>query len=1185
MPSAGTYYIVKVPFSRGDIPYTVGTIIPQSTYDALDATQKLNVMTQAFSNTDPTTYYFCRKPYYINAKGEGHAFTDINSAAHASGSEVTVGTIISETEYEQLPNKQSNFTIHGDVPVGTSTLYVARQSDINDLSEEKVITVMYDYTYEESDESGTHIEEIKEKHVINIHLQFKSGVPSISELEKPAIVLPSSTVGLKQPNVTPGAFEIIGGGWEMFTNQSDAEQHTNGIPYFNNLTPMYWYQNDYYVAYYAKSYLGKTYSNAVQFTVANYHDLNAVMNHERHLFVDHEKVSRPCKIYIDNRECTDITKSELDLLKDFFDLTLHNTMDQDGNPTIINEAGSAVNGQKTVKNHIRGGANLEFFLRSDVSPKAYTSWTPIGNSTQCFEGVFHGNGYTISGLDNSLFGSLCGSVYNLGVTGSFTSAGVVDTGDGYVENCWVSTTGTPTSGVRAVFNAPTHSDGRQIVNCYYPADNAYDETTSARGDAIKKPRQSFYNGEVAYDLNGFYLNKRYNDHLSSTPTGYSFDGTHPYYKYWDADDLDSNNKPTLKNGGYETETNYELGYVEKYYKDGDFVYAGGYVPEGDNERYYTSDGKFYPIWPDDYIFFGQMLTYGHVDSRPHQNLPAHINKSSDRLTTTATSVNRVYRAPAYFRSSTMGVAYYNPYAVFAAKSADNTHTAYPNMTAIDFTGGNGDLAGGYRKGVVNVNGNEQFFPPLIDNDGLTFFRNVDLTRNLLVYTPNTDNNSNHADTKTYTAVTTALNEPVYTEGSATGSGYVAGKSTYRTVAGQDITSIHGHAVVKTAANTYTAIIDHLLVDKQDFNAPMAYTFDSNHRMWYQRKPDLYAGQKKNQNNDVVFDDAAGWEGICLPFEAELVTTHKKGEITHFYGTTPANVNDNVYTVGHEYWLREYRETTKTVNNSTVTVKFSLPEKDTSSNAATKTVTNTFLYDYYYQWNESKDQNGDTYQTDYYASDNRSYPGYPYLQSATPYLIGFPGTRYYEFDLSGVFYPSTAKVEQPATVGQQVITFASETGINIAVSDNDKHIVTWDGYDFTPTYLNDTEATGSYVLNGDGSAFATSSTRTAFRPYFTATPNPAPGHRTQTRADVLYIGFDGEELEQPAADLLTRGLKIYGKKDAIYIESSLDYEATVVITTVSGKLIDRITVKPQGSEVVPVNSRGVYIANHQKVAVL
>ena len=1178
IPEAGTYYIVKVPFSRGDIPYTVGTLITQSIYDALDANQKLNVMTQVFSNTAPTNYFFCRKPYYVNEKGEGYAVTDINNVNHASGTEVTVGTIISESEYAQLPNKQKDFTIHGEIPVGTSTLYVSRESDINDLSKEKVITVIYQYTYEESDESGTHIEELTEKHIINIHLQFKSGVPSISELEKPAIVLPNSTVGLKQPNVTPGAFEIIGGGWEMFTNQSDAEHHTNGIPYYNNLTPMYWYQNDYYVAYYAKSYLGKTYSNAVQFTVANYHDLNAVMNHERHLYVDHPDVSRPCKIYIDNRECTPTTKSELDLLKDFFDLTLHNNMDHDGSPETISD-GSAVNGHKTVNSHIRGGNNLEFFLRSDVSPKAYTTWTPIGDATQCFEGVVHGNGYTISGLSNSLFGSLCGDVYNLGVTGSFTSAGIVDEGNGYVENCWISTTGTPASGVHAVFNDPNRDPALnmpvQVVNCYYPADNAYDETPHSdnHGDAIKKPRQSFYNGEVAYDLNGFYLNKRYNDHLETRPTGYSYDGTHPYYKYWDADDLDTNNKPLLKQGGYEAETYYTLGYVEDYYADGDFIYAGGYIPEGDNERYAATEGKFYPIWPDDYIFFGQMLTYGHVTSRPHQDLPAHINKSGDRLTITATSVNRVYRAPAYFRNSTMGVAYYNPYAVFAAKSNDNTHTAYPNMTAVDFTGGNGDLAGGYRKGVVNG----QFYPPLLDNDGLTYFRNVDLTRNLLVYTPASTGDNNDADTKTYTAVMAALSEPVYTETNAT----------YRTVAAQDATIIHGHAVVGTTTGTtsvYEATNDHFLVDKNDFNAPISYTFATGKRMWHQRTPDTYVDRVK------------GWEAISLPFEVELVTTHQKGEITHFYQD---------HTIGHEYWLREFNSGGTTENNIYKGV-FNYPDKGSTD----KEYTNTFLWDNYYQ--ESgvvrPDANEDKYDWAYY-STTQTHEDYPYAAAAKPYIIGFPGTTYYEFDLSGTF--EAANVLHTLTlpkVRKQTITFASPTGISIRVSDDETLTsgtnfggVTYDGYTFHPSYLNESFDVGTntftlksnYDSDGDTNADCSSfvkvpatgdaTTVSAFRPYFTYT---APSRRAASEVTEITFGFStgiDEELTPWMGDL-SAGLAIYARPGKIVVESHRTTEAPVRILTPAGLTITTFTIQPGETIETRIHATGVYIANGKKLRV-
>ncbi len=1164
----GTYYIVKTAFTRGEIPYTVGSVISAEIFNSLDPTQKDNVMTQEFEEAG--TYYFCRKTYRVNEKGEGYEVTDISGTKHSNNDEVKIGTIIPADQFDNLPNKQTNFTIHGDVPVGTSSLYVSRESDINDLSEEKVITVIYDYTYEESDESGTHIEEITEKHVINIHLQFKSGVPTISELEKPAIVLPNSSVGLKQPNVTPGAFEIIGGGWEMFTNQSDAEHHTNGIPYFNNLTPLYWYQNDYYVAYYAKSYLGKTYSNAVQFTVANYHDLDAVMNHPRHMFVDHEEVSRSCKIYIDNRECTDNNKSELDLLKDFFDLTLQNEMDEDGNPTIITGTGTTLDGHYTVNEHIKGGANLEFFLKSDVEPKAYTDdtdWTPIGDDTQCFEGVFHGNGYTISGLNHSLFGSLCGDVYNLGVTGSFTSAGVVDNGSGYVENCWVSTTGTPDDGVHAVFNNPTRTGDTklvQIVNCYYPADKVYSETPhdGNHGDAIKKPRQSFYNGEVAYNLNGFYLNKRYNDHLPTIPTGYSADGINPGYNYWDADDLDDNNKPTLKQGGYEEETDYTLGYVEKYYEDGDFIYAGGYVPETDNERYYQ--GKHYPIWPDDYLFFGQMLTYGHVDSRPHQDLPAHINKSNNRLTTTATSVNRVYRAPAYFQSKQMGVAYYNPYAVFAAKSKDETHTAYPNMTAIDFTGGNGDLVGGYKKGVVNG----QFYPPLLDNDGLTFFRNVDLTRNLLAYTPNTDGNSNHANTKTHTAVTAALAEPAYKE---------TNEDTYRTVAYQDVGVIHGHAVVLDDTY-YTATNDHLLVDKEDFNAPIAYTFNSEKRMWYQRLPDTYV------------DRTLGWEGISIPFTAELVTTQQKGEITHFYSGSENSKNETGSKIGHEYWLREFKAdgAPDTDNPNIYRANFNYP--DAITGGEDKEYTNTFLWDYYYKENGSQrpDGNTDIYQQQYYATSH-THEHYAYSAVAKPYIIGFPGTTYYEFDLSGGFTAANT-LNDITPLQKQVITFASRPGISIAVSDDEvtSATVTTDGYSFTPNYLSKEVAEGAFMLNATGSSYDKTAAATAgvpFRPYFTAEQNPAKEHRgvksiafNNTRSS---LGNDEDQSEPEEA--MDGGLKITAKHARIIVKSGLSKETTVHIVNAGGAVISVYTIQP--GEVVETRvAAGVYLVNQTKIVV-
>jgi hypothetical protein len=618
--------------------------------------------------------------------------------------------------------------------------------------------------------------------------------------------------------------------------------------------------------------------------------------------------------------------------------------------------------------------------------------------------------------------------------------------------------------------------------------------------------------------------------------------------------------------------------VEKYYEDGDFVYDGGFIPETDNERYNLTDGKYYPIWPDDYLFFGQMLTYGHVESRQHQDLPAHVNKIDDRLTTVATSVNRVYRAPAYFRNSTMGVAYYNPYAVFAAKSADATHTAYPNMTAIDFTGGNGDLAGGYRKGLVSVtsgspaNTTQQFYPPLLDNDGLTYFRNVDLTRNLLAYTPASTDNENAAATKTYTAVMAALSEPIYTETDAT----------YRTVAAQDATVIHGHAVVETSAGTYTGSNDHFLVDKNDFNAPISYTFASGKRMWHQRTPDAYVDRIK------------GWEAISLPFEVELVTTHQKGEITHFY---------QGHTTGHEYWLREF-QSGGTTEGSIYKGIFNYPAASTGS----KSYTNTFLWDYYYQ--ESgvvrPDANTDKYDWDYY-STTQNYAGYPYAAAAKPYIIGFPGTTYYEFDLSGDFKAANT-LHEVTQLRKQVVTFASTPATTIRVSDTETLPAgsafggsTYNGYTFRPNYLNESFEAGAntytlqsnYDSDTDGDADCSSFVKVpdtgdativqAFRPYFTSGTLSR-----EASSDVEEIVFEystdiDEELKPWMGDM-TGELVIYAKRGKIVVESHRNFESPVRILTPAGVILTTFTIKPGEVIETGVRTTGVYIVNTKKLRV-
>ena len=76
---------------------------------------------------------------------------------------------------------------------------------------------------------------------MNIHVLFKSGIPFVEDIKAPQIVLPGTFVGVREPHVTPGAYEVTGGGWKLFEKQSDAESHINGIEYTPTADPLYWY--------------------------------------------------------------------------------------------------------------------------------------------------------------------------------------------------------------------------------------------------------------------------------------------------------------------------------------------------------------------------------------------------------------------------------------------------------------------------------------------------------------------------------------------------------------------------------------------------------------------------------------------------------------------------------------------------------------------------------------------------------------------------------------------------------------------------------------------------------------------------------------------------------------------------------------------------------------------------------
>ena len=1140
---AGSVYVVNTAFQVGNSPYAVGTVISGSTYSSLGDTDKANVTTLTFTDDDvDKTYYYCRESYKVGENTEGVTVTGVKgkgavkTGTYNENDQVPVGLLITGSNYGELANWQTDFSIHGIAPTETSTLYVSRFSDIFDLSKEKIITVIYEYNYEESDGSGTHVTPVSERHVVNIHIVFKSGIPYVEDIKAPQIVLPGTFVGVREPHVTPGAYEVTGGGWKLFEKKSDAESHINGVEYTPTADPLYWYQHGFYLAYYAKTYLGETYSNAVQVSVANYHDLTKVLNDTEHYYyVDNPTVKRNSKIYI-----TDATNGATQL-KQFFDLT-------SGSPAVLNP-------------YVENCQNLEFILHTNVTvPSGSPTWTPIGEDGHCFSGNFHGDGYHIDGLDNSLFGRLCGNVYNLGVTGSFTSAGVADTGDGYVENCWINTSATSgfPAGVKAVFGNPT-AKGKKIVNCYYPEGLAYSTTDDTHGLARPMPQAAFYNGTVAYDLNGFYLYKRYNN----TKTGAG--QPHTFYTINTDGTL---SEPTTKNyvennaiycsSGiadiYRTGAVDYGGYVEQRYGDGDFRYADGVIPESEDERTLVdADGisHFYPIWPDDYFYFGQMLTYNWNNQRPHEDVPSHIVKNNGRLSNTDES-NRVFRAPAYYQSKVMNVAHFNPVVNLVAYSKPKTandkdlKAAYPNMTAIDFAGHNDSNWTLGRESGGSTAGTDLFYRPLLDENGLKSITNRDETPNLLVYAP-----SEEVNKKTYDVLTGYFTEPAYSD-------YYNDSDPYRRVGAAPYSTVFGHLV----QNDLKATSDQLLVDKKDFNCPLSYTFDTGKRMWHQRIPDNYVSLTK------------GWSTISLPFTAELVSTQDKGEITHFYSNSPS-VDENGTKVGHEYWLSAYNGQKANTNPETdgfFTAAFNYP---TSGDVEDKQVDNTFLWDYYYSKNVQKDANTDIYQTRY--QKGRTMTGYQLLSAAQPYMIGFPGKTFYEFDLSGEFVAKNTATTAPAQLDKQTISFVSVPGITIAVSDDETSASAIDGYKFMPNYMS--KKVVGYLMNQDGNSFNITpdggSASVPFRPYFVTDPSSGVKEMTRSIAFDTSIAF-GEDKDPSGDDFGEGNLVFTIHNRTLCVTSTLKNEADVHVYSVSGLLITTFTIQPGETVNTNIPVAGVYI---------
>ena len=257
----------------------------------------------------------------------------------------------------------------------------------------------------------------------------------------------------------------------------------------------------------------------------------------------------------------------------------------------------------------------------------------------------------------------------------------------------------------------------------------------------------------------------------------------------------------------------------------------------------------YALIPHDCFFFGQTLT-----PTAEKKYPEHID--DDFSVNTWTEANRVYRTAGYYGSSTNEGFHYNKVA----------WAMQPTLTAIDFTAENATVPSTVPSTAPD-DSSSGFYGKTDDRpESLTSFSSDHngtaspydnaatgkVTQNLLVY-----NNDNGGAVFKFKDLSTSTEEDV-----------------------------QYHNILLNGFGTYTTDFFHL-VDKQDFNAPVA--FNVSNRAWYERLPQAYRNV-----HSLGYDNGAAWEGFCLPFAPTKVTASTNGEITHFYGDDET---------GHEYWLR------------------------------------------------------------------------------------------------------------------------------------------------------------------------------------------------------------------------------------------------------------------------------------------
>lgn len=644
--------------------------------------------------------------------------------------------------------------------------------------------------------------------------------------------------------------------------------------------------------------------------------------------------------------------------------------------------------------------------------------------------------------------------------------------------------------------------------------------------------EDFKYGKVAYDLNGYYLRARTSHDKEE-------------------------DKAALK-------------YIYDYYANGDYQYA---------HRKDAITGKNTGIT---YLRTGQdsdLPNYGQTETRHDQNHA--IDKARAQGYVAATNTGKESRTGYYlplFNENKYGSEQMNDF-LFWGQSLQSTPEDYPAKIASQQNkyminrvyrtdGYYGSTNGKFYYNAYNQDGRNMgtyVHRPgttainfAASDDNATSFYDFNIkdgvTRNLLVYT---ESNKEDNATDAYDIVSKALS---YDENTAE-------------------SLIMGHHIVKSG-EAYATQKLHLVertpdgknsegdaCDNNDFCVPISFSV-TNHA-WYVRKPMLYAE-----------NTTGAWEGISLPFTVQKAVASLNGEITHFYGTKDLH---------HEYWLRgltSVKETEKTAifqRPGTGTGLFNYAGNTTGMDY---TFHNTFFVDTYGNWLYNNVENP-------YYGETQTLKGYLPLMAGVPYIVRFPGERYYEFDLSSKFYNSILnKKEDPQTITFHAYANMEPQKKAIVIPITADMQTVSNGYAHRGTFAAKKVANGGiYALNTEGTAFcntATSQTVMPFRTYLTKESTNA-GARSSAVPSVIRIsettGIDriepeanGNDEDTPAGEyLLIRPIGAH----RVSIESTYATQLKVFSTT--GQLHRILDVQP-GTATYSGFPDGIYIFGKSKIMV-